>query len=132
MFDLTLILLRFHCGGYHSKNVYSCFLLSVFTMAIIPQILLDINISKVINFFITELLISLQIVLEPVKNANKIYNEKFIKNIRKRKNIILLVINIIYIFLFNYYNFGRMVTYACGFNFLSVVIAIILKWKEEE
>ena len=67
-------------------------------MAIIPQILLDINISKVINFFITELLISLQIVLEPVKNANKIYNEKFIKNIRKRKNIILLVINIIYIF----------------------------------
>ena len=26
MFDLTLILLRFHCGGYHSKNVYSCFL----------------------------------------------------------------------------------------------------------
>ena len=54
-------------------------------MAIIPQILLDINISKVINFFITELLISLQIVLEPVKNANKIYNEKFIKNIRKRK-----------------------------------------------
>lgn len=31
-----------------------------------------------------------------------------------------------------YYNFGRMVTYACGFNFLSVVIAIILKWKEEE
>lgn len=35
--------------------------------------------------------------------------------------------------LFNYYyNFGRMVTYACGFNFLSVVIAIILKWKEEE
>lgn len=25
-----------------------------------------------------------------------------------------------------------MVTYACGFNFLSVVIAIILKWKEEE
>ena len=68
----------------------------------------------------------------PEKYANKIYNEKFIKNIRKRKNIILLVINIIYIFLFNYYNFGRMVTYACGFNFLSVVIAIILKWKEEE
>ena len=43
------------------------------------------------------------------------------------------IVYFIYIFLFNYYyNFGRMVTYACGFNFLSVVIAIILKWKEEE
>ena len=28
LFDFTLIVLRFHCGGYHSENIYTCFFLS--------------------------------------------------------------------------------------------------------
>ena len=118
LFDFTLIVLRFHCGGYQSENIYTCFFLSVFAMAVLPQILVRININKVINFFITELFIMLQII------------KQFIKKMEIRKTIILVIINIIYLFLLYYdCNLGKMVTYACGINYLSMLNVIILKWK---
>ena len=130
LFDFTLIVLRFHCGGYHSENIYTCFFLSVFAMAVLPQILVRININKVINFFITELFIMLQIIKKPIKNIKKIYDKQFIKKMEIRKTIILVIINIIYLFLLYYdCNLGKMVTYACGINYLSMLNVIILKWK---
>lgn len=93
LFDFTLIVLRFHCGGYHSENIYTCFFLSVFAMAVLPQILVRININKVINFFITELFIMLQIIKKPIKNIKKIYDKQFIKKMEIRKTIILVFLN---------------------------------------
>ena len=99
-------------------------------MAVLPQILVRININKVINFFITELFIMLQIIKKPIKNIKNIYNKQFIKKMKIRKTIILVIINIIYLFLLYYdCNLGKMVTYACGINYLSMLNVIILKWK---
>ena len=133
LFDLILIILRFHCGGFHSKNVYTCFFLSVFTMAIVPQLLLNISVSKETYFFITEMFIVSQIIIRPIKNSKKIYNAKFIDNLKKIKKIVLILINSIYLVLLCYTcKLERMITYACGINTFSMLIEIIIKWREEK
>ncbi len=90
VFDLVLVLLRFHCGGYHTENVVTCFLLSVFSLVIVPEIGLSYNISAAVSCLFMTICFIFMLRSQPIQNEKKKLNSDFVNKVNQRKNIIIV------------------------------------------
>lgn len=128
IYDSILIVLRFHCGGFHATDIKRCFILSMVTMVAVPEIFINFNIDYSLNFVITTMCFIIMICIKPLQNRNKHLNNTFVNRVNKRKVSILIVLYAIYLFQLNtslHYTYPIMLSFFC--NTLSIIIEIIRK-----
>lgn len=123
LFDFIVIIMRFHCGGYHLESAVNCFFVSVAILSIIPKIVLEINMK---DFYTISLLFVCILFLYFSKskiNDKKVIRYDLLKKIEKRKRLLLVFLSIVSIlFAFIDIKYTQMSTYA--FLFVSLVVLI--------
>lgn len=131
IFDIILIILRFHCGGYHATSISKCFILSIITLVIVPEIVISINIDMNLSFILITICFVFMFYLNPLQNANKMLSYNLIKQINTRKKIILIIIYILYLLYFIQSNisaqYANMVMLAFLCNVFSIMIELVRK-----
>lgn len=93
VFDFIVVIMRFHCGGYHLKSAMNCFVVSLLVLSIIPKLVLKI---QIVDFYIISLLVLSVIFLcfiKPKSNEKKQVRDDLINRIEKRKNKLLILIS---------------------------------------
>lgn len=94
LFDCVVILMRFHCGGYHLKSPINCFFVSVFVLTVMPKIILTLNIKFyciIVLLFASVLHLSFS---KSIQNSRKVIRQGLMKKIDKRKKVLLLFLSI--------------------------------------
>ena len=130
VFDLVLVLLRFHCGGYHTENVVTCFLLSVFSLVIVPEIGLSYNISAAVSCLFMTICFIFMWRSQPIQNEKKKLNSDFVNKVNQRKNIIIVFFYILLLFQLIISNqIANMMMLAFLYNVLSMLVELIRKGR---
>ena len=143
VFDLVLVLLRFHCGGYHTEKVVTCFLLSVFSLVIcpasklcstvlviVPEIGLSYNISAAVSCLFMTICFIFMLRSQPIQNEKKKLNSDFVNKVNQRKNIIIVFFYILFLFQLIISNqIANMMMLAFLYNVLSMLVELIRKGR---
>lgn len=130
-YDLILIILRFHCGGFHAKNTKVCFFLSIIALVLLPEIALNYTFGHVVNLLLVIFTTIFMIFIYPIHNEKKSLNRMFIEKINKRKNIFVFCFSCLYFLFLNISNtYAIMIMWAFICNVFSMFFQ--LKRKEKK
>lgn len=129
IFLLLFILIRINVGGYHLNNAYTCLIVSVSLICIIPYLLIRYPLTSFISFILFFIGACILILCAPVAHDKKkitVSEQKYFK----RKIKVLLIIYLLLLILFeliNDTNIATIISFSIFINAINVLIAILKK-----
>lgn len=134
IFLLLFILIRIHVGGYHLNNAYTCLIVSVSLICLIPYFLIRYPLTSFINFILFIIGACFLIIYAPVAHDKKkitLSERKYFK--RKIKVLLMLYLLLLILFeLINDTNITTIISFSIFINALNVFIALIKKRRIQD
>lgn len=124
IFSFSIMLLRSYTGGFHFESYYKCLIVSILELYFIGALLNKYNIDTDLIFHLCYFIGILLMILSPVDTFNRrlCIKEKYII---KRKVILILIVELSFLFLANKFNFFRYLLYPYFLSLLHCLILII-------
>lgn len=131
LFLILFITIRIHVGGYHLKSAFSCLIVSIALISIIPYLILQFPLDRSINWILFFLGSCILIKYAPVEHTNKKISASEYQYFRKQTKVILFIYLLLLLLseLTDYSNLATIITFSIFINALNVLIALIKRRK---